>query len=56
MSIMCTGYIIKMALMAAGSVFIIFMGFSRVYLGAHSYNEVMFGATLGFTLACVLHF
>lgn len=38
MSVMCTGYIIKMALMASGSVFMIFMAFSRVYLGAHSYN------------------
>lgn len=38
MSVMCTGYIIKMALMAGGSVYMIFMGFSRVYLGAHTYN------------------
>ena len=56
MSVMCTGYIIKMALMAGGSVYMIFMGFSRVYLGAHSYNQVLFGATFGTVLAVICYY
>lgn len=30
--------------------------FALVVLGANSYNQVLFGATLGFTLAMILHF
>lgn len=37
-SIFCTAYIIKMAVTAFLITYIIFMGFSRVYLGAHGYN------------------
>jgi len=56
MSVFCTAYIIKMAATAAGMVFLIFMGFSRVYLGAHTYNQVLFGAMIGAYLAFVGHF
>lgn len=32
------------------------MGFSRVYLGVHTYNEVLFGASLGTVLAFIGHY
>lgn len=38
MSVFCTAYIVKMAATCLGVVFLIFMGFSRVYLGANSMN------------------
>ena len=38
MSIFCTEYIIKVAATSVLAIFILFLGFSRVYLGAHSYN------------------
>ena len=53
---MCTAYIIKMAVTAASCVFIIFLGFSRVYLGAHSYNQVIFGFAIGLYFAYAFHF
>ena len=56
MSIFCTGYIIKMALNAVFCIYIIFMCFSRVYLGAHTYNQVVFGTMVGGLLAYVYHF
>ena len=56
MSVFCTAYIIKMAATCVGICFLIFMGFSRVYLGAHTYNQVVFGSVLGLTLAFIGHF
>ncbi len=56
MSVFCTAYIIKMASTCAGITFLIFMGFSRVYLGAHTYNQVLFGTLLGAVLALVGHY
>ena len=56
MAVFCTAYIIKMAATCLGVTFLIFMGFSRVYLGAHSYNQVLFGTMLGATLALIGHF
>ena len=56
MSVFCTAYIIKMAATCIGVVFLIFMGFSRVYLGAHSYNQVVFGTTLGAAFAIIGHY
>lgn len=56
MSVMCTAYIIKMALTCFGCIFILFLAFSRVYLGAHSWNQVLFGATLGIALAYSGHY
>jgi ACR3 family arsenite efflux pump ArsB len=32
------------------------LGFSRIYLGAHSHNQVLFGFTIGLYLAWVMHF
>jgi membrane-associated phospholipid phosphatase len=45
-----------MAITAALLIFLIFLGISRVYLGAHSYNEVVFGTSLGLVVAFILHF
>mmetsp|Transcript_36679 Transcript_36679/g.49745 ORF Transcript_36679/g.49745 Transcript_36679/m.49745 type:complete len:100 (-) Transcript_36679:41-340(-) len=56
MSVFCTAYIIKMGVTAAMCIFFIFLGLSRVYLGAHSYNQVVFGGTLGIVLAAVGHY
>jgi len=55
-SIFCTAYIVKMALTAGICIFLMFLAISRVYLGEHSYNEVLFGGSLGATLAFILHF
>lgn len=38
MSVFCTAYIVKMAVTIAMILFFIFLAFSRVYLGVHSYN------------------
>lgn len=32
------------------------IGFSRVFLGAHSWNQLLFGWQLAIWLACTLHF
>jgi hypothetical protein len=56
MSVFCTAYIIKMAATALVLSYLMFTGIGRVYLGAHSYNQVIFGATLGLLLAYVLHY
>jgi membrane-associated phospholipid phosphatase len=56
MSVFCTAYIIKIAVTAIVITYIIFMAFSRVYLGAHSYNQVLFGITLGVVFASVGHY
>lgn len=55
-SVFCTAYIIKMAATVAMILFFIFLAISRVYLGEHSYNQVLFGSTLGITFAFILHF
>ena len=54
--VLCTAYIIKMALSAALTLFIIFLGLSRVYLGEHSYNQVVFGTSIGIYFAVTLHY
>jgi len=56
MSVFCTAYIIKMAATSVVMTYLIFIGFGRVYLGAHSYNQVLFGAMLGIVLAYVCHY
>ena len=56
MSVFCTEYIIKMAASAALLCFFIFLGFSRVYLGASSLNQAVFGFTIGVVLAFIGHF
>jgi membrane-associated phospholipid phosphatase len=38
MSVFCTAYIIKMAATAIVLTYLMFVAFSRVYLGAHGYN------------------
>ncbi len=44
-----------MALTSVGVVYLVLMMCSRVYLGAHSWNQVVFGASLGFCLAIIGH-
>ena len=56
MSVFCTAYIIKMAATCIGVTFLIFMGFSRVYLGANSYNQVTFGTIIGAVFALIGHY
>ena len=56
MSVFCTAYIIKMAATCIGISLIIFMAFSRVYLGVHSINEVIFGTILGATFSLIGHY
>ena len=38
MSVFCTAYIVKMAATCIGITLLIFMGFSRAYLGLGAYN------------------
>lgn len=45
-----------MAVTCIGIVVLIFMGFSRIYLGVGTYNEVLFGSLLGLTIALIGHF
>ena len=56
MSVFCTEYIIKMAASAALLCFIIFLGFSRIYLGASTLNQAIFGVTIGVVFAFIGHF
>lgn len=55
-SVFCTEYIVKMMLTVAMALFFIFLALSRVFLGEHSYNQVLFGSQLGIALACILHY
>jgi len=55
MSVFCTAYIIKMVGTCLIITGLIFMGQSEVYFGGGSYNEVVFGALLGLTLAFIGH-
>ena len=55
MSVFCTAYIVKMAATCLGCVFLIFLGFSRAYLGLCFFNQVLFGGILGLVLAFVCH-
>jgi len=55
-SVFCTAYIIKMAVTCALMIDLIFVCLSRVYLGAHSYDQVIFGTSLGVVLIFILHF
>lgn len=45
-----------MGLTVAMVLFFIFLAVSRVFLGEHSYNQVLFGSQLGLALAAILHF
>ena len=56
MNVFCTAYIIKMALTAIGAIYLILLAISRVYLGAHSWNQVLFGALIGSFLAFIGHY
>ena len=56
MSVFCTAYIVKMALTALGIVYLIMIGFSRMYLGAHTLNQVIYGSIWGVALAVICHF
>ena len=55
MSVFCTAYIVKMAATCIGCVYLIFLGFSRAYLGLCFFNQILFGALLGLTLALICH-
>ena len=55
-TVFCTAYIIQLCAVAHGITYLILMGFSRVYLGVHTYNEVLFGAALGTVLAIIGHY
>jgi hypothetical protein len=55
-SVFCTEYIVKMMLTVAMVLFFIFLAISRVFLGEHSYNQVLFGLQLGVALAGILHY
>ena len=56
MSVFCTEYILKMAASAALLCFFIFLGFSRIYLGASTLNQVIFGVSIGVVFAFIGHF
>jgi len=56
MSVFCTAYIIKMALSVALTIYLFLMAVSRVYLGAHSWNQVLFGFTWGVAFALIGHY
>ena len=55
MSVFCTAYIVKMALTAVALILLSLLMVSGVYLGANAWNQVLFGATLGTTLAWIGH-
>jgi membrane-associated phospholipid phosphatase len=55
MSVFCTAYIVKMATTCGIVIGIMLLSMSRVYLGVHTWNEVLFGASLGMVLAFGLH-
>jgi membrane-associated phospholipid phosphatase len=55
-TIFCTAYIVKMALIAGLMIFLIFLAISRVYLGEHTWNEVLFGLSLGTSFAFLCHY
>ena len=52
----CANWIYKMAAICTCVIFLILLGFSRVFLGANSYNHVFFGALLGTVFALIGHF
>lgn len=45
-----------MGLTVVMALFFIFLAISRVFLGEHSYNQVLFGSQLGIAFAIILHF
>jgi membrane-associated phospholipid phosphatase len=51
MSVFCTAYIIKMVLLVAMCIMVFLMAVSRVYVGAHAWNQVLFGFTIGLAFA-----
>lgn len=55
-SVFCTEYIFKIVFTIAMVMFFMLLAMSRVYLGEHSFNEVLFGSTIGITFAIVMHF
>ena len=55
-TIFCTGYIVKMGLTALLLSFLIMLMFSRVYLGEHSINQVIFGTSIGVVLSVSMHY
>ena len=55
MSVFCTAYIIKMAVTAATLIMLFILMASGVFLGGSAWNQVLFGATLGTTLAWIGH-
>ena len=55
-SVMCTGYLIKMSLMAF-MLFVFFMlGLSLLISGSSSYDQILLGYTIGIILSFLLHF
>ena len=56
MSVFCTAYIIKMALSVVVTIYLILAAVGQVYLGANSYSQVLFGASLGITFAYSGHY
>ena len=55
-SVMCTGYIVKMAGTALTGFFFILFGFSKLYYAKASYDQVLFTYMLGLIFALGFHF
>ena len=55
-SVMCTGYIVKMAVTSVMLFLMILTAFAQIYNGVNSYDQVILGFLLGSYLAFYLHF
>jgi len=56
MNVFCTAYIIKMGLTVAMFIFFMLLALSKAYLGAESYDQCLFGASIGIVFAYVGHY
>ena len=52
-SLLCTAHIVKLFLTCGILIFFVLIAYSRLYLGAHTYAQVLFGFTLGSSLVLV---
>jgi hypothetical protein len=55
-SIMCTGYIIKMAVTALSGFYFILLGFAQLYLGEMGYDQVILSYIVGAASGFIGHF